>query len=360
MSVSVSSTVLQKKSYLIAAAVAVLLGGCGSPNEPGPTPGAPTISCPANITVRGVPGSGQAVTYPPATVSGGQSPVTTTCTPPSGSSFNVGTTAVSCTAVDAASRQAQCSFTVTSTPLLISVTKFLAFGDSLTEGQNGRAGFHGERVVDVPNSYPTKLQSILNVEYPGQGIVVLNRGQGGESVGDSANARLEIELAKEKPGAVLLLEGYNNLLFPCAFGVSGSQACSEAITAVGFGIRDLIRIAKRPEYGVRYILVSTLTPPGPFLGIPPDRRIANDAIVRANTGITNMVRSEGATLVDTYPKFIGHEAEYTDQDGLHLRPAGYQALADSFFSVIKTTVTSTPGFNQYDVAQGFSPASRQR
>ena len=59
-----------------------------------------------------------------------------------------------------------------------------------------------------------------------------------------------------------------------------------------------------------------------------------------------MVRSGGVILVDTYPKFVGHEAEYVDQDGLHLRPAGYQALADSFFSVIKTTVTSTPGFGE--------------
>ena len=56
-----------------------------------------------------------------------------------------------------------------------------------------------------------------------------------------------------------------------------------------------------------------------------------------------MVRSESVTLVDTYPGFIGHESDYIDQDGLHLKPAGYQALADSFFFVIKTTVTSTPG-----------------
>ena len=295
------------------------------------------------MTTRGASGGGQTVTYPPATVTGGATPVTVTCTPASGSPFNVGTTAVSCTAVDAASRQAQCSFSVTLTPMLVSVTKFVAFGDSLTEGQNGREGLRGERIIDVPNAYPTKLQSMLNLEYPGQGITVPNYGKGGEPVGDSADQRLEETLAREKPGAVLLLDGYNNM-GSCPPGLSNTAQCGQAIIDVAFGIRDLVRIAKRTEYGVRYILVSTMTPPGPYLGVGRDRRIANDAIVRANTGIVNMVRSEGATLADTYPRFLGHEAEYVDQDGLHLRPAGYQAIADSFFAVIKTTVTTTPGF----------------
>jgi lysophospholipase L1-like esterase len=295
------------------------------------------------MTTRGVSGSGQPVTYPPATVTGGASPVTVTCTPASGSAFNVGTTAVACTAVDAGAQRAQCSFTVTLTPQVLSVTKFLAFGDSLTEGQNGRAGLRGERIVDVPNAYPTKLQSLLNVEYPGQGITVPNYGSGGEKVGDAAVTRLQGDLSKEKPGALLLLDGYNNLLNTCAFGASITAACSQAITDVALGMRDLIRTGKRPEYGVRYIFVSTMTPPGPYLGVPPDRRIGSQAIVSANTEIANVVRSEGVTLVDTYPRFVGHEAEYVDQDGLHLRPAGYQAVADSFFAVIKTTVTSTPG-----------------
>ena len=153
-------------------------------------------------------------------------------------------------------------------------------------------------------------------------------------------------LATEKPGALLLLDGYNNLLNTCAFGASITAACSQAITDVALGMRDLIRTGKRPEYGVRYIFVSTMTPPGPYLGIPPDRRIGSEAIVRANTEIANMVRSEGVTLVDTYPRFVGHEAEYVDQDGLHLRPAGYQALADSFFAVIKTTVTVDSGLRR--------------
>jgi lysophospholipase L1-like esterase len=55
-----------------------------------------------------------------------------------------------------------------------------------------------------------------------------------------------------------------------------------------------------------------------------------------------VIAAEGATLVDSYPAFLGHEAEYVDTDGLHLRPAGYQALADSFFASIKATVAQTP------------------
>jgi len=330
----------------MAAALAVLLGGCGSPNEPAPTPAAPTISCPANITMRGVPGGIQSVTYPAPSVTGGAPPVTMTCTPTSGASFGMGTTAVSCTAVDAASRRSQCSFSVTLTPLILSVTKYAAFGDSLTEGENGRRLTLGLGFIDPTATYPVYLQSRLNAEYPGQSITVRNWGYSGEPVGDGANTRLQGLLATEKPGALLLLDGYNNLFLTCAPGASNTPQCSQAITDVALGVRDLIRIGKRPEYGVKYIFVSTLTPPGPFLGTPPDRRIANDAIVRANAQISSMVRAEGVTLVDTYPTFLGHEAEYTDQDGLHLRPPGYQALADSFFSVIRTTVTSTPGFRQ--------------
>src|SRR4029078_2807909 len=101
--------------------------------------------------------------------------------------------------------------------------------------------------------------------------------------------------------------------------------CSKKITEVEFGMRDLIQIAKRSEYGVRYIFVSTLTPPGPYGESGKDRRIGNDAILSANTRIANVIRSEGVTLVDTYPRFIRHAAEYVEQGGLYLGPAGSHA-----------------------------------
>jgi len=56
-----------------------------------------------------------------------------------------------------------------------------------------------------------------------------------------------------------------------------------------------------------------------------------------------MVPGENAILVDAYPQFLGHEAEYVDIDGLHLRPAGNDVLARVFFSGIKAAIPASFG-----------------
>ncbi|MEW6127478.1 MAG: HYR domain-containing protein [Acidobacteriota bacterium] len=81
----------------------------------------PTINCPASLTV--LTGSGCVnVTY--ATPAGADNcplpPNAVVCTPPSGSCFAVGTTTVTCTVTDASSNTAQCQFTVTVVPCVIS------------------------------------------------------------------------------------------------------------------------------------------------------------------------------------------------------------------------------------------------
>jgi lysophospholipase L1-like esterase len=88
------------------------------------------------------------------------------------------------------------------------------------------------------------------------------------------------------------------------------------------------------------MFVSTLTPPGPS----GSNRIDGDAIIQANVRLRQMIASEGGVLVDSYPLFVGHEADYVNVDGLHLRPAGYQTLADAFFAAIQATIPRTPLF----------------
>jgi hypothetical protein len=74
----------------------------------------PTISCPANITVTANLGSNSAaVSYPAPTASDNCGVPLVSCTIPSGSSFAIGTTTVSCTATDGSSNTASCAFTVT-------------------------------------------------------------------------------------------------------------------------------------------------------------------------------------------------------------------------------------------------------
>jgi lysophospholipase L1-like esterase len=286
----------------------------------------------------------QPVTYAAPTVTGGAVPVTVTCAPKSGDAFSVGTTPVACSAVDTMSRRAECAFTVTLTPLLLSVTKFLAFGDSMTRGEDGRAAVLGFGIIDETGTYPVLLQGRLNIEYPGQSIVVINAGIGGEPI-DSGRVRLGGELAKEKPGGLLLLHGYNDLLASCGAAnpqTASSPECAAAISNVVVGYRRLIQIAR--SAGVNYVFASTLTPPGPYVS-GMYRRIASSAILETNMKLAPVIQAEGAILVDSYPAFIGHEPEYVADDGLHLRRAGYQALADTFFAAIKNAVTSTPAFD---------------
>jgi subtilisin-like proprotein convertase family protein len=74
----------------------------------------PTITCPANVVaVTPVAGaSGVVVCFPPPTASDNCPGVTTMCVPPSGSTFAIGCTTVTCTATDASGNTKTCPFTV--------------------------------------------------------------------------------------------------------------------------------------------------------------------------------------------------------------------------------------------------------
>jgi HYR domain-containing protein len=81
----------------------------------------PTITCPPNQSVTSsVP---TAVNYPAPTAADNCPGVTSSCNPPSGSVFAVGTTTVTCTATDTSANNAMCTFTVTVAPCTITCPK---------------------------------------------------------------------------------------------------------------------------------------------------------------------------------------------------------------------------------------------
>lgn len=74
-------------------------------------PDPPTLTCPANITTQSPDGQPVTVAVQTPTPQGGAPPVTVSCNAPA--RFAVGTTTVTCTASDALTRTAACSYTVT-------------------------------------------------------------------------------------------------------------------------------------------------------------------------------------------------------------------------------------------------------
>jgi lysophospholipase L1-like esterase len=114
------------------------------------------------------------------------------------------------------------------------------------------------------------------------------------------------------------------------FGVS---AADTVVTA----LRTDVRNARGRN--VRYVIVSTLTPPRQATG-PRDRAIDIRAIQETNAKLMAMVASENALLVDAYAAFLGREATLVGDDGLHLTPEGNQVLAGLFYDRVRASLTT--------------------
>ncbi|MGH9386185.1 MAG: HYR domain-containing protein, partial [Vicinamibacterales bacterium] len=161
-------------------ALLFVVGACSSPTAPTPvTPPTPippppivadppSITCSPSVGDTATSDTGGPIVFTAPRVEAGAAPVTVACTHTSGSTFPIGSTTVECTATDAMNRTATCSFQVTVTPSpKIALTRFMAFGDSITAGEVtapiGGVGPAGEfplfRQIVVPSaSYPTVLQ----------------------------------------------------------------------------------------------------------------------------------------------------------------------------------------------------------
>ena len=130
-------SVRHRSQLIVIAVLTTLVVSCGegSPNQPSPPTPSLTITCPTNRSVQSADGNATGVSFDAPQTAGGTAPITTTCSPSSGSQFAIGSTTVVCDARDASSRQASCSFTVqVQSPPRLTSAKFLAFGDSLTYG----------------------------------------------------------------------------------------------------------------------------------------------------------------------------------------------------------------------------------
>ncbi len=324
--VRIGPRALQACHYALLAAGVGLLQACGSPTEPTPPlpppPAVLAITCPA--AASGVSHFNQpvAVAWSAPTTSGGTAPVATTCTPSSGSTFTAGSTTVVCLATDAGIQTGFCSFQVTIVrPPELTATRFLAFGDSMTEG--GQQLPPSMFIVVPTEAYPFRLSILLSARYEDQTIVVDNAGLGGENVSDGL-ARLPGVLTARNPQVLLLLDGANDLL----------NDLGVAVPRIIDRLQRMVRLAK--GRGISVLLANF--PPQREGTYPRNRGAGAPFVPELNQRIADVARTEGVILVDLYGGFPVDTAALIGVDGLHPTPAGYDLMAQIFAQAIKTNI----------------------
>jgi len=263
-------------------------------------------------------------------VTGGAPPVSTVCTPASGSRLPVGATTIACAATDAQQRTASCSFVATvrpPAPATLTLTRFTAFGDSITEGKDASGVLAPLDVQPCSppasyraTAYPNVLQTLLTERYTTQAstIAVHNRGCGGERAAD-AMVRFQATLTQDTPQVLLLMEGSNDL----------NDSDPGTISVAVQGLRSMVQEARRRGIAV-------------FLATVPPQRVGGfrargaRLVPSANESIRTMATAEGAILVDVYnAAFAGSPDPFIDFDGLHPRtPDGHRQIAQAFYTVL--------------------------
>lgn len=313
-------------AILIAAIAAFACDHASAPSPvsaPPPTvvapPEPPAINCPDTIAVSATAAAGIAVSYATPAPHFGQAPVAVTCTPESGAMFPVGSTPVTCRATDALNRTAACTFSVTvAPPPRLRLTRFVAFGDSITAGEVVKPGSDDAETMPAREPYPAVLQALLNQRYPGQSITITNAGRGGERAVE-ALARFVGALRLANAEAVIILEGFNDLL---------SGVLPDNLEAALHGVGTLAAEAR--NRGVR-VYIATLTP------TRPGRRSVPIGIVEAaNARLRDGARGEGARLIDIFTPLLADLHNNIGSDGLHPTELGYRRIAEAVFEALRS------------------------
>ncbi len=191
-------------------------------------------------------------------------------------------------------------------PKISSARRWLAFGDSITDGYTLVGG---KPVIDP--GYPDNLRSRLGAALPG-GAEVFDGGVGGETTVAGLN-RFAGALAGTAATGVVIMEGTNDISVGFAASLSAFNLLQMAILAAGSGVTTLLAaVLPRNEQG--------------FGG---SRNAATNDL---NGRLPAAAAAAGATVVDTHGPFMGRSDLFVDH--LHPSPAGYDFLGGLVFSAI--------------------------
>ena len=192
--------------------------------------------------------------------------------------------------------------------------KYLAFGDSITEG-TGSAARRG---------FATPLEERLRAHW-GEAEVIVDGVRGSRSV--DGIERLPASLAASRPAFILVLYGTND------WNRCQSSAPEACFTVSA--LRDTIRTARAA--GTQAV-VGTIIPTNPAYTdrMPVER---NRWVQQENELIRSMVQQEGAVLAETSAAFGTDPAAWPPLffDQLHPVEAGYARISDAFFQAITSS-----------------------
>ena len=228
---------------------------------------------------------------------------------------------MNCSASDDLGQTSSCSFNVqVFPPPQLAVTRFLAFGDSLTAGEVSLPLF-GPALVEPSKAYPFQLQGRLRQAYPAQLITVANAGVPGEAA-TRAFSRFASQLAAVQPEVVLLMQGTIDLGEPIA-------------SAAAAAVEEMVAEAQRR--GVDPVL-ATIPPIRPAFG----REEPASRVPGYNSIIRSIAAARAIPLVDVFAVVsqgncatsLSISFPCIGNDDLHLTAEGYELVADAFFDVI--------------------------
>lgn len=286
------------------------------------------------------------VAYGAPTVADGTPPVSLICSPPSDSTFPVGETPVTCTAIDAEQRSSSCTLLITvKMPPELALTRFVAFGDSITWGEDGTNpeslsfppfGWRYPVQLPISQTYPGVLRQELTARYPLQTFAVDNAGCPGEAIGSRDTVQRFLDVLNGLGGcrysggggqyqAVLLMEGSNDV----------NERDDRIWDAAIDSLRKILDHAK--SQGIQSYLAT----------LPPEtdgfRAWAPNLIEPFNERIRALANERGVPLVDVYQALNSDAKAFIGFDGLHPNAAGYAKMADTFLAAItKTLETRSP------------------
>jgi lysophospholipase L1-like esterase len=176
-------------------------------------------------------------------------------------------------------------------------TRFLAFGDSITQGEVSDPA-PNVHAVDEFNNYPVVLQSLLRERYVPQkdSIVVDRQGKPQERASPlpgslehlSEGFGLRRSFGRPHPGAVLLMEGVNDA------NDDGALLDAERVVQ---SLRSDVNRALQER--VKVVFVSTLLPEvrGRAKAVNPE------GVEAINDEIRSRIPSVGGIVVDSYAAF---------------------------------------------------------